>query len=287
MPLKTTYYKPSEELIEQLIGYLSLLAGKTLSIICIRQNILKATWSERDMALMYRSQIQAAALYLSFIIEKGDVEANERNIKTVIADILNNVKYFDQDVDTKFILVSPNTQLSRTHFKHASSLFYNNKLPDENNPRYHFDVLVLYALRLAIDKRVLGFLGIDFILIDRTPLPFSKLFPIIKSLTSVEYDPAINWIEIEWVYKWLNHHIHRTFRPNPWTIHQAFQIIEPLYKPGERLSGTQRTLSIYASTFVKDEDLLKEEIEEKIAKTATKAKIYWLHSREIFKPKTI
>ncbi len=281
MPVKTAYFSPSYENIKVLVDYLDSISGDPLKLGCIRQNIFKTRWKGRETGLRNRCQVQSANIFFRYILNKRKVEENIETVKTIIAEIIPYIRVIEDKVDTSFIIGCTNTLPSTVHYKHAEWLFYHNQLPKDADRRYDLDLLVLYALRLALEKRILGFLMIDFIRVNGKPVGFSKLYPIIKDLENIEYKNEINWNEIEMVNDWLNHFMHRHIRPYPWIIHQAFEVLDPLLKKGERKIGDQRYLSYYVSTFVKDEVKFKNEIEEKILKQIPNAKIQWSTEKEI------
>lgn len=260
MPLKTAFYNPSVENVELVEGYLNSLSGKAMSLRQIRQNIFKKKWTRDQIDLLYRCEFQAAAIFLKYLQEKSSEVSWKANVQTTIADLTQYVRFFDSEVDTSFIVVSPNTDSSQVHFKNATSLFYQCKLPDKLIKRYHQDVLVLYALRLSMERRVLNFLGIDYLESSKGIIGLMSLLRIAKKLKNIEYHPGIKWEEIDWVLYWLNHLMHRGVRPHPWTIHQAIEVLNPLFNPGKKVSGKRISWSIYASTYVEDEEMFHNEL---------------------------
>lgn len=285
MILKTTFYNPSIINTETLVNYLNSISGKPLTITCIRQNLFKTKWSSRINVLMNRCHIKAAALYLTHLItEEKSLEFSE-SIKTTIADIIPYVKELDRNEDCSFILANTNTLPSSQHYKHARWIFYKNRLPDNSNRRYDLDVLVLYALRLSLEKRILGFLGIDYLLSNGRPVGLSKIILIATKLKNVKFDPQINWNEIMMVNNWLNHYMHRRMRPYPWGIHQVFEVLNPFLLSGRISDGDTVYASIYASTFVDDENKLNAEIQDSIKTLIHKSEIQWSYDRDILKAK--
>jgi|WetSurMetagenome_2_1015567.scaffolds.fasta_scaffold00004_9 hypothetical protein len=286
MILKTTYKDPSITNAEALADYLNSISGRGLAITCIRNNIFKTKWSSKDDDLMNRCHLKAAALYLTHLITEGKSNDNSGSIRTTIADLAPCVEQLDQNEDCSFIILSPNTLSSSIHYKHAEWLFYKNRLPEDSNERYTLDVLVLYALRLSLEKRILGILGIDYLIYKNKPVGLSRLIPILERLENVQYDSRIIWLEIKVVNDWLNHFMHRHIRPYPWVIHQVFEVLNPILLPGQLIEGNTKHFSLYASTFVKDEDNLHSEIEEKINSLLPSHEIRWLNKREILLAKS-
>ena len=139
------------------------------------------------------------------------------------------------------------------------------------------------TLRLALESRVHGFLGVDYILINNKPINLSKLLKIAKSLENIQFSDSINWDEIEWVNDWLNHFMHRHLRPQPWTIHQAFEILRGLFTIESHTMGTVTTSSIFSSTVVRDFDSLKNEFEQYLNNQYSDVNIAWSPTQEILK----
>lgn len=285
MILETTFRDPTFTSIVALIKYLISISGGRFKIACIRQNLFKIKWSSKIDRLMARCHIQAAATFLSHLIEKGDPNAYIDSVKTTIADILPYIMEFDSNENCSFVLVSTNSLPTGLHYKQMEWLFYKNRLPDETKNRYHLDLLILYGLRLSLEKRILGFLGIDYLSSHGKPVGLSKILPNVAKLKSVIFDPNINWDEIRMVNDWLNHFMHRHLRPYPWVIHQVFEVLNPLLLPGRISDGNTVYGSAYASTFVEDESKLQAEIELSLRAEFSDLKIQWADRREILKAK--
>lgn len=279
---KATFYEPTIDNVNKLVEYLASIVGKETSLSSIRQSILKTKWLHREKQLRSRSHVQAAIYFLKYLIKNGKQPFEGEDIKTVIADLIPYISTLDKSEDVSFIVVSTNTLPSTIHYKHAKWLFYKNQLPDARN-RYNLDLMVLYVLRLSLEQRVLGFLGIDFVVARNKPVSLTKLLKIVKKLENVKYAEQINWDEIEWVYDWLNHYMHRHLRPYPWVIHQSFEILNSVLESSQIIRNKTTHLSFYASTIVQDEDKLQTEIEKEIVQMTPDAKIQWRNHREILK----
>jgi hypothetical protein len=285
MILRTTFGDPSKANTLLLIEYFYSISGKRLKIACIRQYIFKTVIKCNLFNPVDRCHVQAAAAYLNYLINETDPNEHIEEIKTTIADILPFIKKLDPKEDCSFVLISPNTLPSVIHYKQAQSLFYKNCLQKEAEWRYHIDILVIYALRLSLEKRILGFLGIEYLLENGKLVGLSKIISLAANLKSVRFNPNIKWDEIKIVNDWLNYYMHRHQRPYPWAIHQAFEILNPLLLPGKVSNGKTQCGSIYASTFVENEAELQREIEYKIKKLKSDIEIKWLSERDILRAK--
>lgn len=282
MILNTTYNNPSNENIKSLVDYLISVSGKELTLACIRQNIFKTKkWSSKDGRLTCRCHVKVAVTYLNHLISNEKSYVCNESVKTTIADILPIIKKLDPIEDCSFVLCSTNSLPTRLHYKQAEWLFYKNQLPPDASRRYDIDVLVLYALRLSFEKRIMGFLGIDYLQSNGKPVGLSRILPLVAKLKNVRFEPNINWEEMKLVNNWLNHFMHRHLRPFPWVIHQAFEVLNPLLLPGKIIDGKTIYASHYASTFVQTESKLESEIEKNFSSSIPNLEIKWSGKREI------
>lgn len=282
MIVKKTYKQVTEENCRELLDYFYRIGGNRLSPIAVRRNIFKTRWKRREIELRNRCQIQAAAMYLEYLLEQSLSEKVIKDIKTIIAEATYYIGELDPDQDVSFILASTNSLPSTIHYKHAEYLFYNNTLPKDADKRYSIDILVLYAMRLALEKRILAFLAIDYIETENGgPVMLSRLFPVIKRLENIEFKPGVNFEQIKWVWDWLNHYMHRHLRPYPWVIHQAFQILNVLLLPSKKVTPLTTIHSFYASTVVRNWKDVKNEIQKAVEEEINGAKIKWRKEIEL------
>lgn len=281
---KTTHLKSAsqnltKENLEVLITYLKNIGGKTLTVICRRQNAFKTKWTKQELNLRSRCHIQNAVEYLQSIEDKY----SERQIKVVIADIAKYVHYLDANEDVSFI-ISSNTLPSAIHFDTAKRLFYTHQIRDQYQNNYNTDLLTIYALRLALEKRIRGLLGIDYATNKGKNVGLASLIKVCKGLKLVKYSDAVNWTEIEWVNDWINHHMHRQIRPYPWIIHQAIESLKSFIDPEEPfVTESSTTYSFYSATYVESEEELHNEIDSALKLESPEIEIAWLSKREIMK----
>ncbi len=283
--LKSAYQNLSQENIEALINYLKNIGGKTLTVICRRQNAFKTKCTQctkRDLNLRSKCHIQNAVEYLQSIKNKY----SEHQIKVVIADIAKYVSYLDENEDVSFIILSTNTLPSAIHFDTAQRLFYSHQIREQNQNNYNTDLLTIYALRLALESRIKGLLGIDYAINKGKNIGLASLIKVCKELKSVKYSDAVNWTEIEWVNDWINHHMHRHIRPYPWIIYQAIESLKSFIDPKEPfVTESRTTYSFYSATYVQNEEELQKEIDYtlKMQNQNHEIEIVWLSGREIMK----
>lgn len=276
--LKTSYSDPTPENLEQLIGYFQSIGGRTLSLICRRQNAFKTRWTQREENLRNRCHVQNAAEYL------GSIKYcySHDQIKATIADIAQYVKTLDSKEDVSFILVSTNTLPSAIHFDIAHRLFLTHQIRDQNQNNYGTDLLTIYSLRLSLESRIRGLLGIDFATNNGKPVGLNTLIKVSKELKSVKYSETVNWSEIEWINEWINHHMHRLLRPHPWIIHQAIESLKPFLDPKDKVTfGDTTRYSFYSATYVVNENELHTEIESALKIEYPEIVIKWKDKREI------
>lgn len=281
--LKKAYYEPTTKNAEELANFLTSISGKPLKESHLRHYLLKTSWTSKDLTLKARSHLQGGAQYIKHLVTDGiDDHKNINCLKTTIADITNYVDELHGNDDTSFVLISTNTLPSTIHFKHATSLFFKKSLSTEINDSYDFDLLVLYALRLSLEKRIHGILKVDFILSSNNkPIGLSRFIGIAKNLENINYSEGVKWDQVEWVNDWLNHHIHRTLRPYPWIIFQAIKVMEELLEPRRYEQG----YSFYGSTTSNNLETLQAEIREKILAEVPEATISWAPTHEVQKLK--
>jgi hypothetical protein len=285
--LRNAYFEPTTKNTEELANFLNSVAGKSLKVDHLRHYLLKTSWTSKDQTLKARSNLQGGAKYIEQLLIDGiDEYKNNNCLKTAIADITTYVDQLNGNDDTSFVLVSTNTLPSVIHFKHAASLFFKKSLSTETNDSYEFDLLVLYALRLSLEKRIHGILKTDFVKsANNKPVGLSRLIAITKTLQNISYSEGIKWNQIEWVNDWLNHHIHRNLRPYPWIIFQAIKVLEELIEPKRYETENSKGFSFYGSTTSNDLEILQKEIKTKIMSEIPGAKIRWTHTHEVQKLK--
>ncbi len=276
--LKVAYYDSSLENFKLLVNYLQSIGGKLLSLNCRRQNAFKTRWTKKEEELRNRCHIQNAVEYLESIKDNY----SKGQIQTVIADISTYVKKLDLNEDESFIALSTNTLPSVIHFDIAKRLFLTHQIRDQHQDNYGTDLVSIYSLRLSLESRIKGLLGIDFAIAKGKPLGLKSLINIAKELKSIKYSEKFNWQDIEWVNDWINHHMHRSIRPYPWIIYQALLSLEPLIAPKEPIQIDDRTIySWYSSTIVEDQKSLHEEIESMFNAKYADIKIAWLDKSDV------
>ena len=278
--LRSVYKNSTKKNVQLLIEYLQSISGKPLTIICRRQNAFQIIWTQKGINLRNRCHVQNAVDYLQSIKDNFSKE----QIKIVIADIAKYVKVLDANEDADFILLSTNTLPSAIHFNIAERLFMSHKLRDQNQNNYNLDLLAIYALRLSLESRIRGLLGIDYATNKGKIVGLGSFIKISKALKSVKYSEAINWNEIEWINEWINHHMHRHIRPYPWIIYQAIESLKSFIDPKNPFVTESRIVySFYSATYVENEEELHTEIESSLINKYPEIEITWLSRREIMK----
>jgi hypothetical protein len=276
--LRDAYTDPAPENLEQTIKYLQSIGGKTLSLVCRRQNAFTTRWTKRGENLRNRCHIQNAVEYLESI----KYCYSQDQLKATIGDIAEYVAHLDSNEDVSFILLSTNTLPSAIHFDIATRLFLTHQIRDQNQNNYGTDLLTVYSLRLSLESRIRGLLGIDFATNNGKPVGLNTLIKVSKNLKSVEYSETVKWPEIEWINEWINHHMHRLLRPHPWIIYQAIESLKSFVNPKHAISIDGRAIfSFYSATSVVNEKELHNEIESALKTEFPKIVIKWSDSREI------
>lgn len=174
---------------------------------------------------------------------------------------------------------------SAIHFDIAKTLFYTHQIKEQNQDNHSTDLLTIYSIRLALESRIRGMLGIDYATSRGKNIGLATLIKISKELKSIKYSVDLHWTEIEWINDWLNHHMHRHIRPYPWVIFQAIETLKSFVDPKEPLIINESTIySFYSATYVSDEPAFEHEIETALKKECQEIIINWLKIREITKP---
>ncbi|MGQ1908817.1 hypothetical protein ACT3CE_03410 [Marinifilum sp. RC60d5] len=280
--LKNAYKQADLENVDAMINYLELISGKELETSFIRQNLFKTRWKQSEIKKIARCHVKASILYLKHLLSTKEINALTREIQMTIAELVDYVKKLDLNQDTSFIVVSTNELPSSAHYLNATELFYNHNIREDYQNNYDCDVLVLYALRLTLEKRIYSTAGIDRILNkNNKPIPLSKMIDFIQGLKNIEFSANIKWDEIKHVNKWLNHFMHRNLRPHPWIIHQAIETLNNILNGKPYKSNNRVYHSRYSATVVKDVKKLDDEIKSKINDEFPNSRITWLHNREL------
>ena len=281
--LNDIYYELNHENLEAFISHLKKIGGKPLKSKCKKQNIFKLSLSldERGIKLLARCHIQCALEYVEFIKKNID----KKKLKIIVAEIIPYVKRLFPNEYTSFILISTNILPSAVHFDNAKILFYSHDIRKQFQDNYSVDLLVIYGIRLSLESRIKRLLGIDYVITSKKHnIGLSQFIEISKMLKHVEYAKEIDWEEIDWIVKWLNHFIHRLIRPYPWVIHQCIVILENFVSPRSILTtSNKKILSFYSATVVLNEEKLKNEIERHLKKIDEEIIIRWTDYREILK----
>ena len=264
------------------IRELKNIAGKSYKIAFVRKSILTSEWKEQEQNDRARCHVQAALLYLDTLAGSFENPISQEKISAIIADLEHIVKVLDPDLRLSHAILSTNTIPSTIHYKHAETLFYSRSIKKEDQSTYSLDLLVVYALRLALEKRINGLLGID-ILMDRKNIPvsLSKKLKIVAGLKQICYDQSVKWDEIRLANDWMNHYIHRQMRPYPWVIHQVFEILNPILLPGKIMYGSKEVFSYYWSTVVLNEVTFQKEIVSCFDKHVPDYSAHWDEKQEV------
>ena len=74
---------------------------------------------------------------------------------------------------------------------------------------------------------------------------------------------------------WLNHHMHRNIRPEPYIIHTVLKYLKPIFTAGKKELGGSTLYSFDMSAYVEDSEAYHEEIEMKLKKKYPGYNIMW------------
>lgn len=280
--LKAAFNSPDNKSVQSVIQYLDTIGGKKLKLPFIRQKLFKTSWNGSETRTISRCHLQAAIIYLNHLMSIKQLSDLTKEVKMVIAEIAPYIRELDNEQDTSFIIISSNDLPSFAHYLNAQELFYNHNIRVDYRNNYCCDVLVLYALRLTLEKRIYGIIGVDYILNkENKPIPLSKIIKLIQRLKNIKFSSDIKWEEIEAVNKWLNHFMHRNLRPHPWVIHQAFETFDEILSAKTYKYDKGQIYSWYGTTVVENITEFEKEIDDVIRKEFPGCNITWLNNQEL------
>jgi len=281
--LKQVYYSPNRDNLKSLITYLESLEGRKFKSTQIANYITKTKWKKKESKTLFRVHIQIITKYLKQL--NYDLSTDKKIIKSIIGDITEVFKIYENksNEDLEWIILSTNVLPSFVHFKQIKSLFEDKQLGCSVGKSNDYDLLSVFGARLALEKRVLGLLKIDYALVAGKPIGISKLINLVESLDSIEFHHNLDWKLIQKVNKWLNHYIHRQLRPWPWSIFQIYQYLDVILENGVIEKDGRTIYSFYYSTVVVDEKKLDEELRTKLSTEFRDISIKWRHVREAVK----
>lgn len=261
---------------------LKAIAGKPYKIGFIRKSLLTSEWKEQEQNERARCHVQAALLYLETFVGSIDNPISQEKISATVADLEHIGKVLDGNLKLSNAILSTNTIPSTIHYKHAETLFYSRNIKREDQSTYALDLLIVYALRLALEKRVNGLLGIDMLMDQKNiPVSLSKKLKMVAGLNQICYDQSVKWDEIRLANEWMNHYIHRQMRPYPWVIYQVFEILNPILLPGKIKYGSKDVSSYYWSTVVLNETLFQKEIISYLENNFPGYSAHWDEKQEV------
>lgn len=278
--LKQAYYTPNQETLNSLITYLETLEGRKFKSSQIANYITKTGWQKKESKTLFRVHVQIIIQYLKQI--NFEFSKDEKIIKSIIADITEVFKIYENtsNEDLEWIILSTNVLPSFVHFKQIKGLFNNKQLGCLSEKSNDYDLLSVFGARLALEKRVLGLLKIDYALIANKPIGLSKLIDLIETLESIEFNDCLDWKLIQKINKWFNHYIHRQLRPWPWSIFKIYQYLDVILENGVVEKNDRKIYSFYYSTVVVNEQKLDDELTSKLNEKFKDVRIKWGHFRE-------
>lgn len=258
MNLNQLYTGINEENLKAFIEDTSQRVVKPLKHGGVFNLIFKKSWKEKELHSLQKANIQAALIYLEFLTNKKTSDF-EQNVRNCLADLNYFYREFFPPSEDSPPIFNVNNIPTSIYFDLSKGLFYENAIPSILQKRSYLDLPVTYLLRMCLEGRIHGFLGIDYVRVGKNPISLSEILKLTQKLQTIEFSPSIKWDRIIKINDWLNHYIHRNLRPVPWCIHLAFQELELFFKNGMREFGSTKSYSSYASTYMEDKDLFQNE----------------------------
>ncbi len=281
---KTNVLVQSKEILAYLDNFSSDLKKKGLL-----KRILKTEWSEKEQVLRDRAIIQAAREYFIFLFSKlKNLDEDHKplidSLRTAIADLSFSLKRIDPEFTKNFILASTRTHLTSIEFKNLKTLFYSIRLPVNTN-RYELDHLIIPYLRTILESKIKKILGIGILTNSKNQnIEISKIIEILFKIDSISLEKdSFNLDILKLIMEWLNQHMHRNIRPEPYIIHSVIQYLNPIFNPGKKELNGKILHSLNMSAYVENVDVYHKEIENKLNQKYPGYKIEWIN-KEIASP---
>lgn len=281
MELTNLYSSISKDNVKSFILNTNLKIRPQLKYGGVFNLIFSKSWKERELQSLRKASIQGALIYLNFLVE-SESENFEQDVRNCLADLYPFYRdYFSISEGPRIFNV--NNLPTALHYDLCKGLFYENSIPEKLQKRSYLDLPVTYLLRMCLEGRIHGFLGIDYLRKGGSSIPLSEVLKLSQKLTTIEFSPEVNWDRICKINDWLNHYIHRNLRPVPWCIHLAFQELDVFFKAGMREIGTTKSYSTYYSTFMEDKDQFQKEFSDILKEKFPhdEIDIKWSHLHEI------
>lgn len=281
MILKEVFQNPTSENVEDLIKEIYLRIPKRSTPNAIFDSVFKTSWNERESKSRLKKNILAACDFLEFL-RKEQNENFIKNVKSCIADLFPLLEDYFDEKDLKFRVLNTNTLSSLFFWDIVESLFYRDTFVSKTGTRDSYDLPVIYLMRLSLESRIHGFLGIDLIRVRGKSIQLAELIKFSSKMKSVIFDSRLNWDRIEKINNWLNHFMHRHIRPYPWSIHLAINELKPFFMNGEKIYNGKKSYSWFNSTSAYNRSELKEELISYLnEKYGNDVVIVWSHNPEI------
>lgn len=277
------YNSPSEVNVKKLISYLSsILPGGILSKKVIDIHIFKCSWGEDETNEIEFAHISGAILYLESLLKNQD-DVFEYRVKQVVSELCS-ISFLKNINASAIEIVRSNIQSSWEHFKYAESVFFVKKL----NSSISKDVSVLYTLRLALESRLFGALGIDFVKYKKGDnirfIKVSDVIDVLKKMKTIVNISDCDFVSINRINLFLNEFIHRGIIPMPWLIHRLFEILQPMFTASIVKKSIGMTISSNHYFVVSDENAFRIEIKDLLMKRLKSEDLYisWSPKKEYY-----
>ncbi len=278
------YNSPNEVNVKRLISYLNtILKGKVLSSKAIDCKIFKCSWKEEEINSIEVAHVLGAIRYLEFLLKNQD-ELFEYRVKQTISELCS-FGLIRNCNNTAMNIGSSNIQSSWEHFKYAESVFFNKKL----NSSISKDVSILYSIRLALESRLFGALGIDFVKYRKGVIighvKVSDVIEILKKMKTIDNIADCDFVNIKRVNTFLNEFIHRAMIPKPWIIYRLFEILNPIFTSSIVKGTSGMTISSNHYFVISDENSFRIEIKELLMNRLKTEDLYinWSPKKEYHK----
>ena len=208
------------------------------------------------------ANIYAAKISLNRVLNRKSVnEFKNQTIIEFLNDFIGDIKGFVQIVDPEqdfsWLLYNTNSSLSHFYFDEVCNLLYGEQRKSiDSDAKFNLATLVI---RHTLEQRIKKLIGLDYLLKNNNPVPFSNVLEAIIKLPNLQKRSEIDFKKLEKINSWANQHLHRGIRPLPWQMEWAENEIKKLFYKGKTID--EQRLSLFASFETNDLNKLREDFE--------------------------
>lgn len=245
---------------------------------------------EKEFECYGKANLIAANNSLKRIITHfNSTEINDYQIRLLtdfVCDLKPFILKFDQSQDYDWMLLNTNSHITNFYFDLLSNSFWSGNIGEHPEEKLVLSTAAPFFIRQAIEYKIKGILGIDYILLNcTTDVQFMK-----KCFKTVEankkyYSVKFDFETIKTIFNWTHTYIHGGYRAEPWKTETAIHYLESIFYSGQ--TSNINSFSLYAGVEVDKSNLeeLRINTEKTLRNLAEKDKkelfISWLSKPEV------